>query len=276
MRIAFIRIVEQSMDKHNLKRGSIDQLRYNMDIGAKANYFHVEFVLPTAFTASPEAGEAIPNMGMRVEKCDIPGVTVDTTDFSTFGPEYPMVTGVSFDNTVTMSFMCDSNFVDRYIIEAWQSMIFASQKMPEESHDADNFKGTLMAPNFAYPDEYSAGSKIYIYQLRKNMHKKPAMKVTLHDAYPISYSMTGFDRASEESIMNFDVTFGYRIFDTEFSKPPRESALNRGRKFLSAIREGLGVVGRYNKKAKEYSQRLGKLEDSAGELNSLFGGTGRG
>ena len=74
----------------------------------------------------------------------------------------------------TFTFLCDSSFQDRYLIEAW--FIFKQ----DDSSD-DTF---LRNPQFSYYKDYKR--EVEVQQL--TMNDKPSLVYKLEDAYPISFS----------------------------------------------------------------------------------------
>lgn len=262
-----------------LDKGHIDRFKSIFDSGARSNLFHVNILLPSIlrnpnFDGSQNNLPLNPrlgfDMGMRVETCSLPSRKLETKDFSPNGPKQPHVTGLSQDTTVSMQFLCDSSFLDRYLIEAWQGLIYAS---PLSSNNEDRqFDPTSINPVFSYYDEYAKDSRIEIFSLRRDMKlNRPALKCTLYDAYPISYEAMELTR-SDNSLLKFKCVFGFRTFSTEYTPPPEVSLLNRGRRFISAFADLAKVGSRYNSKSKEYLDRLSRLDETGTLLNDIFGG----
>lgn len=256
------------MADNYLQKGSINKFKYNFDFGARSNLFHVDFFLPNALVsqnADREGANRPRDMGLRVEKCSLPSRTLDTTSYKIWGPTKPRVSGYDHDTTISMSFLCDTSFYDRYIIEAWMQMIYASPNTSERVNSS--------YPIFSYHNEYALGSQIIIYQLRRDMKiDRPALKCTLFDTYPISYSAQDLDKSSTDSLMRFDVDFAFADFTTEYTDAPPRSALNRGRLALDALIQGSSVLGRFNDSARRFSDRLNRLDSIAGQVSDLIGG----
>jgi len=256
------------MADNYLQKGSINKFKYNFDIGARSNLFHVDFFLPNALVsqnADREGANRPRDMGLRVEKCSLPSRTIDTKSYKIWGPTKPRVSGYDHDTTIDFTFLCDSSFYDRYIIEAWMQMIYASPNTTEFVNSS--------YPIFSYYNEYAQGSQIIIYQLRRDLDiEKPALKCTLYDTYPISYSAQALDKSASEGLMTFECQFAFADFTTEYTDAPPRSALNRGRAALDAIRQGSSVLGRFNDSARRFSDRLGRLDNTVGQVRDLIGG----
>lgn len=261
-----------------LDGGSIDRLKSNFDVGARSDYFHVDLILPSALR--PEnAGDnyKIPDMGIRVETCNLPASSVNTTNYSPYGNKTPRVTGLAYDTTTTLSFLCDSSFFDRIVLEAWHNLIFQSNNVKVESDGDMVFGPTQINPIYSYYDDYAKGSQIIIYQIRKDFRKsidgkKYALKCTLHDAFPISYTAQSLSRVGtgDSNIMKFDVTFAFRAFDMDYADLPKSSLLNRGRKLLDALIQGTQTAGRYSSAFDRFSRKLSDFEDKANQFAGLF------
>ena len=242
---------------------NIDDLKYNFDQGARANRFHVEFQLPTAFGG----GDAGRNMGLRVESCELPGREIETKEWSEYGQTRLMPTGkVMGGGTTTMSFICDQSFADRLILETWNEMVYTTKD-----------EGTIEHPVFAYYEDY-IGS-IEIQQLRSDSKattsrddsKGIALTYTLHEAYPVSFEAQTLDAASAD-ILKFSVTFAYRNWSSEYNeKHHTRSFLNKGRGILDALLSGTNLLSRFGKVG-NLRNKLTNLDEKASRIRSLFGG----
>jgi len=173
---------------------SIDDIKYNFDVGARANRFEVRFLLPFKYfgsskkvlskidgtkrgtdaegTEEARQSEVIETqgrfMGMRVESCSLPGRTIGTTEYAEQGAVRAMPTGqVSDGNTIDFTFICDQSFADRLIIEAWQQTIFtAGENKPvqigqDATDDQEGVEasdggvvGTAFMPKMAWYDDF--------------------------------------------------------------------------------------------------------------------------
>ena len=54
----------------------------------------------------------------------MPGRTLETTDFKTYGPKRSIVTGHSFSGEITMTVYCDKYLRQRGFFETWQQAAF--------------------------------------------------------------------------------------------------------------------------------------------------------
>jgi hypothetical protein len=167
--------------------------------------------------------------------------------------------GVENGGEITLSFLCDSGFYDRFIIETWQSMIFTNSEGT----------GNSFTPYFEYKDEYVG--EIEIHQFRQD--DKTALKYKLYDAFPISYEPMALSSTSAE-ILKFSCSFGYTTFDTEYVDKPPLSALNKGRRMLDILLDGLKVGSRFSGKAGSAMNKLQKLDTAVSRGAAIFGNRG--
>lgn len=254
-----------------IKKGDIDTLKYNFDYGARSNLWHVDIKFPDAL-----GGKSIPEMGLRCTSATLPGKEISTTDWNPgLGSPIKRVNGVSNDNTISLKFLCDTSFTDRIILETWFEFIFGQEPIQpggdnkvQEGNSFSAYKGNSLTPVFAYYDDYAKNSRITIYQFRKDMNT--ALKCTLFDAFPISYKSQDLDR-EDGKIMEFEIDFAFSTFFTEYSPPPKRSALNRGRAILDAFLGVSNIAGRFSDSADRFTKRLSRFENTIQSINNLTG-----
>jgi len=234
--------------------GTIDEFKYNFDQGARANRFSVNI-------NCPNLGFALD--GIRVESCTLPGRTVNTNAWSEYGIKRNLPTGeiVEGEGTVEMTFLCDSSFEDRFILEAWNGTIYSNAGIREI--------GTPEHPIMTYYKEFIG--EVSINQLRHD--DKVALEYTLREAYPVAFAEQTLGN-TEEGLMKFTVTFAYRNWVSDYKPAPKLSALNKGRRALRAYADALGTLGRYNKTAQKFADRLNRTEGRISRLQNILGGNG--
>ena len=149
---------------------SIDEIKYNFDTGARANMFSVSIHCPKLFGTAIDA--------LRVETCSLPGRKLETQAWSEYGMTRNLPNGVVTDDggEMTMSFICDTSFADRFIIEAWQSEIYGGAGVDVE-------RGNSIHPIMKFYNDYIG--TVHINTLRKD--DKTSLEYTIHEAYPVSF-----------------------------------------------------------------------------------------
>jgi len=224
----------------------INKIKGNFDAGALSNRYQVNMFCP-------QLGFQIE--GVRCDSTSLPGRSLTTKDFSTTGTITKKVTQVNNTNELDFTFVCDSSFFDRYIIEAWQSAIFTAED------------GNSIKPIFNYPKDYYG--TIEIDQFRRD--ESSALKYKFYDAFPVSYEPMALSMG-ESALLKFSCKFAFKTFDTEYGDAPQLSVLNKGRRYLDLARESLTVASRYNKKSGDLLGKLNNLDSAGSRLSNLLGG----
>jgi len=284
---------------------TVDELKYNFDVGARANRFDCRFFLPNMFnkvtkgisevdgdkntrtvTTMTQEAKAI---GIRCESASLPGRSVDTTSWSELGAERQMPTGTVDDGgTIDFTFICDQSFADRLIIEAWLSLIYSGS--PTRNHmdnrpDAlknvninDTYKNHSFYANQEFPhlnwyDDYKSTVQVIQHRIdRKDSEdtKRNALEYTLVDAYPISFDSQDLSMG-EEGIMKFSCTFAYRYWESKYVPAPKRSFLNKGRVLLDSLLDGSNLLSRFGKEGK-VRKTLNNLDTRTSQISNIFGG----
>ena len=244
------------------RNNTIDDIKYNFDQGARGNRFDVMFFLPVKYFGGAEGDPS--KMGIRVESCELPGRSISTSSFAEHGAERSMPDGkVDNGGTTSMTFICDQAFADRFIIEAWQSLVYS----------AKGSKGNQVHPVFSYYNDYIG--EIQINQNRTDHKggddsKGVALTYELHECYPTEFSSQ--DLSVDGSLMKFTVTFAYKYWTSEYNKNVHQrSFLNKGRVILDSLLEGSNLLSRFGKEGK-VRKTLTNLDTRSSQLNNIFGG----
>lgn len=234
---------------------SIDQIKYNFDTGARANRFHVNL-------HCPKLGLSLD--GLRCETVSLPGRKLTTESWSSYGAAEQFPFDIDNGGEITLSFLCDTGFYDRFIIETWQSMIFAGSE-----EDDVMSKGNSFTPYWSYKDDYTG--EIEIHQFRQD--DKTALQYKLYEAFPVSYEAMELSSTSTD-ILKFSCNFAYTTFDTKYVEKPPLSALNKGRRMLDAILDITKVGSRFSGKAGSAMKKLQKLDTAVSRGAAIFGNRG--
>jgi len=237
-------------------RLSIDSLRYQFDQGARPNRYTVDFYCPPL---------GLTLEGVRCITASLPGRQLETGDVSEYGPIRKIPFNVGMDGQeVSFTFVCDSSFADRFIIEAWQEAIFGGESINESvgpardnkekqqrrellesaARDIAEFdkdtaakigkretRGSSINPQFAYYNEYIG--EIVIKQITRS--DKRSLQYRIHEAYPVSFAPMELSAESTDQLMRFECTFAFRTWESEYSNPNPVSGINKGRRFLDAL-----------------------------------------
>lgn len=267
---------------------TVDDLKYNFDVGARSNRFDVRFLLPNAmfgtdttsisFDESKKSAENPEGkvketvtkqgrlMGLRVESCSLPGRTLGTTGWAAQGQERKMPNGTVNDGgEIDFTFICDQSFADRLIIEAWNHSIFSAKSDLIERENPSEF------PVMAYYDDIVG--RVEIMQMRIDGRGKEggtALKYTLEEAYPVSFEQMDLS-TGEGGILKFKCKIAYRYWKSEYFDAPKRSALNKGRVLLDSLLGGSNLLSRFGKEGK-MRKVLTNLDTRTTQLSNIFGG----
>ena len=266
------------------KRLNIDQLRYQFDQGARANRYEVNFFCP-ALGLNLE--------GVRCITASLPGRQLETADWSEYGPTRKLPYQIGMDGQeVSFTFICDSSFADRFLIEAWQSAIFSGtlqQKtvvtqetatledlkkgvvgkivdgklMQDVSSEVDFVEGSSVNPQFAYYNEYVG--EIVIKQITRS--DKKSLQYRIYEAYPISFAPMELSAESTDQLMRFETTFAFRTWESEYSNPNPVSGINKGRRFFDLW----ASVTNLRKGGNSASNTLQRFNDRLARLGGIIG-----
>ena len=235
------------------KKGmSVDLFKYNFDSGARANRFNVNFMCPPL---------GIYLQGLRCTNATLPGRQIETSDFSTYGPLEKRPFNVGMDGQeVSFTFVCDSTFADRFILEAWQGAIFSGP----------GSVGNSVNPQFSYiygngKDMNGYAGTVEIQQYTRS--DKLSLTYELMDAFPIGYAAQQLDSSAGDALMQFECTFAFRTFSTKYSQPANSTALNRGSRWLDAMLD----IGNLKNGGNSSNNTLQRFNDRLKSFSGLFG-----
>jgi len=225
----------------------LDKFRYNFDQGARPNRYEVNFYCNNL---------GINLEGLRCTEATLPGRQLESVDWSAYGPTEKRPYQLSMDNQeVTFQFVCDVNFSDRYIIEAWLGAIFAG---------GDGSSSVL--PEFSYYNDYIG--EIHINTMAQNEEK--ALSYKLINAFPISYAPMSLGYDQTDSMLKFECTFAFKTYETTYHFTPTSSALNRGSRAIDALL-GLTNLPVFGRKGNSANNTLQRFNDRLQKLSGIIG-----
>ena len=252
------------------KRLNIDQLRYQFDQGARANRYEVNFFCP-ALGLNLE--------GVRCITASLPGRQLETADWSEYGPTRKLPYQIGMDGQeVSFTFICDSSFADRFLIEAWQSAIFTGTLQTEtiaaltdeegnviqaEDETTHSVEGSSINPQFAYYNEYVG--EIVIKQITRS--DKDSLVYRIHEAYPVSFAPMELSAETTDQLMRFETTFAFRTWESEYSNPNPVSGINKGRRFFDLW----ASVTNLRKGGNSSNNTLQRFNDRLARLGGIIG-----
>ena len=254
----------------------LDKFRYNFDQGARPNRYEVNFYCDKL---------GINLEGLRCTEATLPGRQLESVDWSPYGPTEKRPYQVSMDNQeVTFQFVCDINFSDRFIIEAWLGTIFSGSPLYEDDvggksnnpqalgygEEGVNVKrtaatGNSVHPTFAYYNDYVG--QVEIHTMAQNEEK--ALSYKLINAFPISYAPISLGYDQTDSLLKFECTFAFKTYETTYHFTPTSSALNRGSRAIDALL-GLTNLPIFGREGNSANNTLQRFNDRLRRLSGFF------
>ena len=260
-------IDDEGRIKSRNDRLNIDRLRYQFDQGARPNRFEVQFFCPKL---------GLNLEGLRCINATLPGRQLETADWSEYGPTRKMPYQLGMDGQeVSFTFLCDSTFADRFIIEAWQSAIFSGTLQTKTQIETDeegnelsredfhSVRGSSINPQFAYYDEYVG--EIIVKQITRS--DKDSLVYRIHEAYPVSFNPMELNSDSSDELMKFETTFAFRTWESRYENPNPVSGINKGRRFFDAI----ASITNMRKGGNGTNNTLQRFNDRLAELGGIIG-----
>lgn len=156
---------------------------------SKVNRFGILLTLPKLIGSRYDAGR---DLSLLCESASIPGKQITTTEYSAYGYNQKIPTGLLLDD-VTFTFNLTSDYYAKIIFDDWQNLVI----------DPNSFL-------VLYESDYK--TNITITQL--NDKNEENHSVTLIGAYPITVNTISFDNQSENQIQKLSVTFAYTKIKT--------------------------------------------------------------
>ena len=253
---------------------------------ARPNRFMCDFILPsgvgTQAAGSPgtesimfeeevvrstKQGELQANKevqrGLRafIESVDMPGRTLDTTDFKVYGPKRQIVTGHSFSGEITMTVYCDKYLRQRGFFEMWQKAAFD--------------QGTN---NVHFYDEYTGGLRIYqLGAFSENADRdRISYGVELTECYPKSIVAVPYSYNEGGDIQKVDITFAFRQWSNLTLDQVNKFTVGGGFKVPTVKEPNRGLIGNILSKLPPEIRRAGRdavnVIRQRVPIGSVFGG----
>ena len=233
---------------------------------ARPNRFMVDFILPKGvqYNADETSGEITfeeeiirstksgelnsyseIQRGLRafVESVDMPGRTLDTTDFKTYGPKRSIVTGHSFSGEITMTVYCDKYLRQRGFFETWQKAAFD--------------QGTN---NVHFYDEYTGGLRIYqLGSFAENADRdRISYGVELFECYPKTISAVSYNQAESGDVQKISVSLAFKSWINLTLDQVGSYTVGGGFKKPTVIGADKGLIGNILSKLPKEIQRAGR------------------
>lgn len=180
---------------------------------AEANKFEVEIFPPASkarglsMNAMRDEASAVPvadlkSISLRASTVSLPGRTLGTSnDTNIYGPQRTVADGVTFDDSITISFQPSSELDERVLFEKWQYAAYNPQTW-----------------NMGYYNNYVG--TVFVYLLDKQMNRRYGLK--LWECFPKTVGPIALGYGTNDSLATFDVTMNFRYWTTadQNQQPP--------------------------------------------------------
>lgn len=102
---------------------NIDEFKSVMNTIARPNRFNVVFTLPEALPARFVTTNTS-TLALRLQSVNFPGKNITTTeDTNTYGPSYEVATGLSYADSISMTFIMTNTHEEKEVFNEWQDII---------------------------------------------------------------------------------------------------------------------------------------------------------
>ena len=155
---------------------------------ARTNKYEVRINPPAALTDA----DMIRQLVMRCESVNMPGVNLTTaSDSNIYGPSRDIVEGVTYAETVDMSFILDKDLRARIYFQDWQHLAYNPHSW-----------------NLNYYNEYIGTIDVFI--LDNDL--KPTYGIRLWEAYPKTISAISLSNTTDNEIARMTISIEYRYW----------------------------------------------------------------
>jgi len=211
--------------------------------GSEGILFEEEVVRSTKNGELQSNSEVQRGLRAFIESIDMPGRTLDTTDFKTYGPKRSIVTGHSFSGEITMTVYCDKYLRQRTFFEMWQKAAFD--------------QGTN---NVHFYDEYTGGLRIYqLGSFAENADRdRISYGVELFECYPKTISAVSYNQAESGDIQKISVSLAFKSWINLTLDQVGSYTVGGGFKKPTVIGADRGLIGNILQKLPPEIRRAGR------------------
>ena len=197
------------------KRNTIVELRNSINKGGivRTNQFVVRLNFPPGPPNRPfRQVMDQQDLLVRAQTVFMPGTNFSTVeDNNIYGPNRNIVSGITFANTVGITFLLDEQFKLKQTFDAWQ----------RAAYDENTW-------NLNYYDEYKGAIEIYSMM---NSSKDagtdvPGYGLKCWEAYPVTIGQVDFDATATTSFATINIEFGFR-YTTDISRYGSDAPFNQ-------------------------------------------------
>jgi hypothetical protein len=188
----------------------------------KTNQFEVHINFPQGFDTKRDK-----SIILRAQSVSMPGTNLSTvTDNNIYGPDRNIVSGVTYANEVSVTFLLDSQMKIRTYFEDWQKLTYDETSWNVKYYD--DYVGTV--------DIFSLSNKLETSNAFKssgNLKDTPDYGLRCWKAYPITIGQVEFSSTDANTLGTIDIGFSFR-YTTNIDRMGSDEPFNfSGRKTSS-------------------------------------------
>ena len=167
----------------------------------KTNQFEVHINFPPGFSPDTERDKSII---LRAQSVSMPGTNLSTvTDNNIYGPDRNIVSGVTYANEVSVTFLLDSQMKIRTYFEDWQKLTYDEKSWNLKYYDT--YVGTVdifsLSNNLETSNAFKKGG---------NLKDTPDYGLRCWKAYPITIGQVEFSSSNANTLGTIDIGFSFR------------------------------------------------------------------
>jgi len=167
----------------------IDELQASLNTSARPNRFEVVFTLPSTLSGSGRTMDTN-SLSLRLQSVTFPGKNITTTeDTNIYGPSYEVATGLSYADSITMTFLLNNTHQEKEVFNEWQDTI-----VYPSTYDLEYYKNYTTSFNCFQLDE----------QDRKTAG------IELVEVFPKTINPLEFSQGANNDILKLSVDFAFR------------------------------------------------------------------
>jgi len=165
----------------------------------KTNQFEVHINFPQSFDTERDK-----SIILRAQSVSMPGTNLSTvTDNNIYGPDRNIVSGVTYANEVSVTFLLDSKMKIRTYFEDWQKLTYDEKSWNLKYYDT--YVGTV--------DIFSLSNNLETSNAFKpsgNLKDTPDYGLRCWKAYPITIGQVEFSSSNANTLGTIDIGFSFR------------------------------------------------------------------
>ena len=215
------------------KRNTIVELRNSISKGGivRTNQFVVRLNFPPGPANRPfRAVMDAPDLLVRAQTVFMPGTNFSTVeDTNIYGPNRNIVSGITFANSVGITFLLEEEFKLKQTFDAWQRAAYDEHTWNLNYYD--EYKGSIEIYSMTNKGPNGVSNQdgnIPNGDVNNTGTDVPGYGLKCWEAYPITIGQVDFDAAASTAFGTINIDFGFR-YTTDISRYGSDAPFNEPR-----------------------------------------------